>query len=458
MSQDPRGLSWRRLAALAGLLLGLAWAPPAAACRCAQVPLERYFEAAEIVLVGEAVRVTPRTLDGVEALEVVAEPRFRGSRPFKGSLAGVTLVTPASSARCGLPVAPGELYVIFASRVEPVDDVAWFDSCGGSRLYAGGARADEMAAFVGLPRNLVVPRLFELSGAAPAAADPADVASPFHTSPACWEEPRVFHAGRPEEELRKRVEVLRRPAPPPQASEGGGPEALVSPNGAYRAWVRPPDTTRPGPWEAAVLVDVERDALLWVVLHDPAWAPEVRWINEKLLFFRVHWGRIVASDLILDAERGALVYEEAAHDGALAFQQFRGECAGQCPCAAVPGSRTEAGEPPPSRPAPGEPGAETLPGLVRSLAHLDADWDGRVYSEPGGRVSTLSRLAAERERPEHPVEIIEVRATPTGPWLHVRLYAGNPCTDPSTPAAHAGWVPAYSTEGALVAGTYPGGC
>ena len=51
-----------------------------------------------------------------------------------------------------------------------------------------------------------------------------------------------------------------------------------------------------------------------------------------------------------------------------------------------------------------------------------------------------------------------MRDTPGGPWLHVRLYAGSPCSGPLTPVAHAGWVPAYSAAGALVAGTYPGGC
>lgn len=172
----------------------------------------------------------------------------------------------------------------------------------------------------------------------------------------------------------------------------------------------------------------------------------------------IPWSSNLECNLILDAERGLLVYEEVAVEGADAFRQFQEQCAGQCPCAAEPGSLFEADEPPVSRPGPEAPGVESLTGLTGSLSYLDGDWDGRVYSEPGGRVSTLSILKTSRERQEHPVEVVEVRDTPGGPWLHVRLYAGSPCSGPPTPVAHAGWVPAYSAAGALVAGTYPGGC
>ena len=36
------------------------------ACRCAQLPIERYWESAEIVLVGRVTAVEPRMVDGVQ--------------------------------------------------------------------------------------------------------------------------------------------------------------------------------------------------------------------------------------------------------------------------------------------------------------------------------------------------------------------------------------------------------
>ncbi len=50
-------------------------------------------------------------------------------------------------------------------------------------------------------------------------------------------------------------------------------------------------------------------------------AIEARWINEKLLFIRVYWGRIVGSDYIFDVELGSFVHKEMVYDGTLLFQQ-----------------------------------------------------------------------------------------------------------------------------------------
>ena len=49
---------------------------------------------------------------------------------------------------------------------------------------------------------------------------------------------------------------------------------------------------------------------------------EARWINEKLLFVRVYWGRIIGSDYIFDVEHGAFVHKEMVHDGTPLFQQM----------------------------------------------------------------------------------------------------------------------------------------
>jgi hypothetical protein len=39
---------------------------------------------------------------------------------------------------------------------------------------------------------------------------------------------------------------------------------------------------------------------------------EVHWINNKLLFVEVWWGRITATEMILDVESGSWIYQEVA--------------------------------------------------------------------------------------------------------------------------------------------------
>ena len=149
-------------------------------------------------------------------------------------------------------------------------------------------------------------------------------------NPACWDGPRIYHEGLPKADLAKRVNLIQGP---PGATTG---EAIVSPNGGYRMWVRNPDTSKPGPWHAALIVDAERKTRPTLLIEDVAGPITPRWINEKLIFIRVTWGRIAFSDLILDAEKGELIYHERATDGQIAYQQFQTSCNGPCPCETTP--------------------------------------------------------------------------------------------------------------------------
>ncbi len=143
------------------------------------------------------------------------------------------------------------------------------------------------------------------------------VAQHFHTSPACWEAPRRFHAGPVGEDLQVRITLDR--------VEGSllEEEATLSPNKAYAFHLKRPDTTQPPPWQAEVLVFIERDYLVRLRFTDVHQLGKVAWINEKLLFVNVWWGRIAGTDFILDIEREAILYEEMFEWGATAFEQFK---------------------------------------------------------------------------------------------------------------------------------------
>jgi hypothetical protein len=144
----------------------VAGAEPAQACRCPQQPLERYFERAEIVVVGRVTAVKAVETEGGARFEIGVAPQFRPEPTFKGSMDGMVLATPQSSAACGVDVKVGEVYVIFAARSDVAQpQLAWFNTCSGSRRYPSND-PKEGPAFIGIENRHVLLRLFELDQAA----------------------------------------------------------------------------------------------------------------------------------------------------------------------------------------------------------------------------------------------------------------------------------------------------
>ncbi len=151
----------------------------------------------------------------------------------------------------------------------------------------------------------------------------------FHTSPAEWDAPRVFHM--PFEARYSERLVLGRAggvdATPIYASENGGywvagtpeDEWVLGAAGGLRARTTSRDVT--------LVVSTERDDFLTVHIYDryPNFDVTVRWISEKLLFVRVWWGRVLGTDAIIDVERETFVYREQVRDGSVPFAQFQQE-------------------------------------------------------------------------------------------------------------------------------------
>ena len=81
-----------------------------------------------------------------------------------------------------------------------------------------------------------------------------------------------------------------------------------------------PDTMRPGPWTTRLYIFDTADArhCVRVELTDHA-GYDVRrtWLNDKMLFVRVCWGRIVSTDFVLDTETARPVYIQDADYGRL---------------------------------------------------------------------------------------------------------------------------------------------
>jgi hypothetical protein len=437
--------SWRRIVLLAGLLFPARSHGVDAStlpCRCPERTVERYFADADVVLIGRilSLRRVAAAPGGVAQYEARVRSHFRAGGAYKGDITEMVFVTPVDPASCGVRVAVGEDYVIFATMTPQGNRrIGQFDRCSGSRAYPG-ASDPPRELFLGLIARDAVARLAELADG----AQEQPPATPYHTSPACWLAPRMHHLGALPAALQAGLAVQRVTGALPDR------EGVISPNRAYVAWGTPAldgDTS-------AVIVDVERPWHLRVLVTGVAQPVLPRWVTEKLLFVRAMQGRVQFTDVLLDVETGKPIYVESGRDGALAFAQYRDACLGQCPYLVVPGSTDSLPASPRSIGLPLEQAALARL-VVGERTALDPDWDGRVFSAAGGTRFTRPALPP---RATHPIDLLEVRATADGWWIRVAIYAEEPCTTPLAIPVHAGWVPAFARSGHLVVAAPPERC
>ncbi len=150
--------------------------------------------------------------------------------------------------------------------------------------------------------------------------------TPFPVTPPVCEDRLVSYAPLGE---RSRARIaLERGTATARPPIGGGARH-ESPQGTRWLVVVEPDFTHPGPWNTTVAVfgNPGGGELLRVEARDHGGGGvRTTWLNEKLLFVQIWWGRIASSDLVIDVERGALL---SAEDADLA--SFLGPCDSRTP-------------------------------------------------------------------------------------------------------------------------------
>ena len=135
----------------------------------------------------------------------------------------------------------------------------------------------------------------------------------FHTSPACWTEPRV-HSELRDNDLELKIQRI----------DGAMPHgSVLSPNQAYAFVLEEQVESKSGTSTAKLKIYNERVYILSIFLPEMRGVGRVQWINEHLLFVRVWWGRIAGTDYIVDVEREEISNQQAFRYGAIAFQQFK---------------------------------------------------------------------------------------------------------------------------------------
>ena len=133
--------------------------------------------------------------------------------------------------------------------------------------------------------------------------------------PDCWIESRNVHVIASYERQRKDRIIIRTVQ---KAMPDGG---ITSPNKGYRFIVDPKQ--RP---TINITIYSEKKHLVEIVVSDVHGFSDAKWVNEKIIFFRIWWGRIAASDIMFDVERERVVYEEDVTDAYIARQQYLGNC------------------------------------------------------------------------------------------------------------------------------------
>jgi hypothetical protein len=132
------------------------------------------------------------------------------------------------------------------------------------------------------------------------------------SSPKCGER-RVQYAPF-DEDYSQRI-ILREAA----NSGPSEPEGNKAYSPQHTAWVSPrlPDYSRPGPWSTTVLIGSPVGSkVLQLAFQDHAsGGVSIAWLNEKLLFGRVWWGRIYSTDFIIDVEKEQFIYKQMAEYG-----------------------------------------------------------------------------------------------------------------------------------------------
>ncbi len=128
-----------------------------------------------------------------------------------------------------------------------------------------------------------------------------------------WKKPRNFHTAF-ENEFSDRIQVTNKDKRAPSET------ANYSENEAYWFEIEPLNQKT-----NEQHISVSADGLATISLKGtyPNFPTSAHWINEKLIFIRVYWGRIVGTDLIFDAEKQKFIYREMVYDGTILYQQTR---------------------------------------------------------------------------------------------------------------------------------------
>jgi hypothetical protein len=98
-----------------------------------------------------------------------------------------------------------------------------------------------------------------------------------------------------------------------------GVEKQFSPQRTFWLYAAQPNYQKDGPWSTTVLIKSADGKTMrkLIFLDHGTGGVNLQWLNERLLFARVWWGRILSTDLILDVQNREFLYQQNAYYGQL---------------------------------------------------------------------------------------------------------------------------------------------
>lgn len=138
--------------------------------------------------------------------------------------------------------------------------------------------------------------------------------------PDCWTRARNYQTDVDDWDWPSRTKIDRVATTKPEI-------VSLSPNGAYYFALE----EQP---RKSIIVFAEKDGMVRLSFTDARSITDAKWINEKLLYARVWWGRVAATDFVFDVEQERVLLTVSTHDGAVAMEQSRDSCPrlGGCQC------------------------------------------------------------------------------------------------------------------------------
>jgi hypothetical protein len=127
----------------------------------------------------------------------------------------------------------------------------------------------------------------------------------------------VFYE-KPDEYVLSRINLEKMNSDRKLPSTLSGAPREVSPQGTKHYIMQSADFTKQGPWDTDIYVlgNHAHPLKMKITFRDHGnGGVRARWLNEKLLFVQVWWGRIVSTDLILDLDAAKWIYVQNANYG-----------------------------------------------------------------------------------------------------------------------------------------------
>ncbi len=139
----------------------------------------------------------------------------------------------------------------------------------------------------------------------------------FHTTPDRWEEPRIFQTPF-DDHWADRINIEKIPLKEIQNDK------VFSPNKAYWFSVIEPNSISSAIRDAQINIYNERDYLLCIKLLElNHYQITTNWVNEKIIYIRAWWGRVLGVNLIFDVESEKIIYKENVNDGGIPYSQWK---------------------------------------------------------------------------------------------------------------------------------------